>query len=222
MTLRSVDLSLNRWRSWVLPLRALWPRYAKYVRWTMIAGVLAYVYTQHLQTTRHEQVIIELKTINALQRRLLVILQERGRIPSDLVPEELTKPRKLLEGQGRIAVAAEVGTLPGLPGVIVHGMIGAIPEGRSRWVGIQSGLEFWPQIRLRPREDFRYRIAVPPGVTSAAILLAEVGSETTKWFEARRLGPSHNVGVFLPHVKEQDGDFDVLARVDLGARKASP
>lgn len=137
--------------------------------------------------------------------------RQEGRIPSVLI-HPLDTPRiGASVSRGSINVTPE-----GIAAkqFIVTGQIDRITIGKSRWIGTLSGLQFWPQIELKPDigegQPFRYIVTIPPNIASGKFVLMEAGSQSNQLFKDQMVGQYHQVGLFWPHLK----DAQVIASAD--------
>lgn len=158
-----------------------------------------------------KNVIHTLNQIIAGQRETLEIIRTKGEIPSELTystrKNEFTGDRQP-SSESRIRVARYYDKVnPAQLGV--QGHIYQNNKSKNYWIGIRSGLQFWPQIRL-PRkhlvgESFEYRIQIPTQVRSGAIALVEVGESTDKLFfgyQDYAVSNIMDVGFYFPHISD--------------------
>jgi hypothetical protein len=88
--------------------------------------------------------------------------------------------------------------------VFVSGNLDRSAFSNNVWLGIQSGLQFWPQIEMPPdlsgAHEFGFRVAMPSGVTAGTMILVQADSASQRQFEEQAISPLADVGLFMPHL----------------------
>ena len=174
-----------------------------------ITGLLLAVVSFYRSELSNKNVIVTLNQIIDGQRETLEIIRTGGKLPPELTSNNTDstsgrKPSSIY--QIKIAKYYEKINPPQLE---VQGSIYKQNESAKYWIGIRSGLQLWPQIRLtnktKNEDEFKYRIPVPANVKTGAIVLLEVGESTDKSFigyQDYAVNNLRDVGFYFPHISD--------------------
>ncbi|MBU1343091.1 MAG: hypothetical protein KKE44_02875 [Proteobacteria bacterium] len=175
-----------------------------------IIGLLLAVVSFYRSELSNNSIIETLNQIIDGQRETLEIIRIRDELPPKIASNKTNsasdrKPSSI--HQIKITKYYEEINPPQLE---VQGSIYKQNESEKYWIGILSGLQLWPQIRLtdktRDGVEFKYRISVPGNVKTGAIVLLAVGESTDKSFVGYQdyavVNTLRDVGFYFPHLSD--------------------
>ena len=174
-----------------------------------IIGLLLAVVSFYRSELSNKKIIETLNKIIDGQREMLEIIRTGGKLPPELTGNITDFPSSHRPSSIYQIEVTEYFIEVNPPQIEVKGNLFRQTEFDRYWIGILSGLQLWPQIllteKIQNNQTFEYRLPVPVGVKTGAVVLLSVGESTDNLFVGYQdyaVKNLNDVGIYFPNISD--------------------
>ncbi len=175
-----------------------------------IFGLFLAIVSLYRSESSNDSIVIELKKIITVQRETLELIRTEGKLPPELQSNGIVFNSDRKSSSTYQLTVTKYYDKVNPPQLEINGNISKQTEStKYYWLGIRSGLQLWPHIRLSNQilnaGIFKYRIPVPADVRTGTVVLLKVGEATNKSFigyQDYAVSNLKDIGFYFPHLSD--------------------